>query len=431
MTLQYVLVCLASLWGLSGCATYSERQAAALQAVEQGDYAAAEAHFTEALRPRDALLYDLEVGMVRHLAGDYEGSNALLQHADEQRDALSVGGYAQQFSEFMTSPAQSVYRGAGYEYAYVNYFKALNFLAMAQSSGDSRWLDAARVEARRLDIILNEFSADAGDYLEQATASDTTADNFLQILRAFRGEYLDPADLVYRDDAWARFLTGVTYENLGEWDNARIAYQQAAQIYDLGYAEQYNLGSEPARMAWTAAVRMMRTGGGWQDEWPRLVDEQGLLEADTRPLSADEGVLLLVEHVDRVPPIGELNLFLHQQPEAQSLMLRPIISREGEEGLAQLAWFMVHYADHGIGDLLLRYRSGGVYQVLDDPLRSKQIFLGPLWDLAEESGFLAAIGPVGVRVSVPWYPPAGDPPSPSRFYWGGDGAGQRLFAVAD
>lgn len=425
-----LLICLT----LAACATYGEQQAAALRAVERGDYELAENRFTETLqaRDRDHLLYLLEVGMVRHLAGDYEGSNALLEQADQLRDTLSVRSRGEQFAEFMTSPAQGPYRGTGYEFAYVNYFKALNYLALAQETGEVRWLEAARVESRRLEIILNEFAADEGDYLEQSTREDDSASAFLRILRQLRGDYLDRDQLIYRDDAWGRFLTGVAYENQGEWDNARISYQQAAVAYESGYAEQYDLGSEPARQAWTSVVRMMRTGGGWEDEWPRLVDDKQLDVEETRPLTADEALLLVVEHAGRVPPIGELNMILHQQPQAESLMLRPLISREGEAGREQLAWFTLLYADHGVGDLLLRYQAGGALQVLDNPLTSKQVYLGPLWELAEESGMLAGIGSVGVRVSVPWYPPAGPAPPPSRLHVGAGAQPQReLVTMAD
>ncbi|MCH8550441.1 MAG: hypothetical protein LAT62_00800 [Natronospirillum sp.] len=417
---------------LSGCSTYGERQEAAVRAVERGDYELAESRFDESLKDseRDYLLYLLEVGMVRHLAGDYEGSNALLEQADQLRDTLTFRSGGARFAELMTSPASGPYRGAGYEYAYVNYFKALNYLALARETGDPQWLDAARVEARRLEIILNEFAADEGDYLELATQEEDSAGAFLRILRQLRGDYLDRDQLIYRDDAWGRFLTGITYENLGEWDSARIAYQQSALAYEQGYAEQYDLGGEPARQAWTAVVRMMRTGGGWADEWPRLVDRKQLDEEETRPLAADESLLLVVEHAGRVPPIGELNLLLHRQPEAQSLMLRPLISREGRAGQEQLVWFTLNYADHGIGDLLLRYQAGGALQVLDNPLRSKQVYIGPLWDLAQESGLLEGIGPVGVRVSVPWYPPAGPPPPESRLVTASE-ASRPLLTMAD
>lgn len=402
--------------GLTGCATYGDQQQAALIAIEQGDYATAENQFTVALetQARNELLYFLEVGMVRHLAGDYAGSNAMLQRADELRDTLGFNSLGVQFQNFMSSPAMGTYHGATYEFAYVNYFKALNYLALAQQAGDNQWLDAARVEARRLEIILNEFAANEGDYLTVATSEDEQAAGFLQVLRVLNGQYVDPNSLIYRDDAWARFLAGIAYENLREWDSARVAYQAAANAYEQGYAEQYQLGAEATRLAWTSTVRMMRTGGGWADEWPRLVEAKGLSEEETRPLAADEAMLLVVEHTGFIPPIGELNLFLSKREAAKSLVLEPVITGDEAQQLEQLGWFTLHYADTGIIDLLARYQAGGLWQVLDDPLRSKQVQLGSLWDVADEVGLLNGIGPLGVRVSVPYYPPAYDEPTASE-----------------
>lgn len=397
---------------LVGCATYGDQQQDALQAVKQGDYTTAEERFANALqdRAREELLYYLEIGMVRHLAGDFAGSNSFLQRADDLRDALSVSAYGAQFRNFMTSPALGTYPGMPYEFAYVNYFKALNYLGLAQQTGESRWLESARVEARRLEIILNEFAANEGDYLDAATEDDDKASGFLGILRQLNGQYLDPTSLIYRDDAWARFLAGITYENMREWDSARVAYQAAANAYELGYAEQYQLPEEATRLAWTATVRMMRTGGGWNDEWPRLVAEKGLREEDTRPLAPDEALVLVIEHVGLIPPVGELNLYLTKRNASRSLNIEPVVSGDRTQQLEQLTWFTLHYADTGLIDLLARYQAGGVWSVLEDPLRSKQVQLGPLWDIADELGLLAGIGDFGVRVSVPYYPPAYDPP---------------------
>ncbi|WLD58374.1 hypothetical protein NFC81_00935 [Salinispirillum sp. LH 10-3-1] len=425
-----IAVCTALL--LVGCATYGDKQLDALQAVERGDYVAAEEHFSSVLQgsAREELLYYLEIGMVRHLAGDFAGSNSFLQRADDLRDALSVSAYSAQFRNFMTSPAMGTYSGTPYEFAYVNYFKALNYLGLAQQTGEARWLESARVEARRLEIILNEFAANEGDYLEAATAEDDKASGFLRILRQLNGQYMDPTTLIYRDDAWARFLAGITYENLREWDSARVAYQAAAVAYESGYAEQYQLPEEATRLAWTATVRMMRAGGGWGDEWPRLVEEKGLSEEETRPLGSDEALVLVVEHVGLIPSVGELNLYLTKRNASRSLSLEPVVSGDQAQQLEQLTWFTLHYADTGLFDLLARYQAGGVWSVLEDPLRSKQIQLGPLWDVADEVGLLAGIGDFGVRVSVPYYPPAYEPPRASVLRVGDARLGH-LHAVAN
>lgn len=407
---------------LAGCTTYGERNAQALHAMEQGDLATAETLFEENLSDSNhQLLYAMELGTLRHLGGDFEGSNQYLEQADQLRDSLMARSRSEQLADFLSSPSAGPYRGSPHEFAYVNYHKALNFLALAQNTGDPRWLDAARVEARRLDIILNEFAANEGSYLELAQEEDDEDLSVLaRVIQAFQSSTLDHERLIYRDDAWGRFLSGVAYENQGEWDNARVSYEQAARAYESGYADQYDLGEASTRLAWTSAVRMMRTAGGYGDRWPPLVEDKNLDEADTRPLGPDEGMLLVIEHAGRVAPVGELNLYLYQRPEIESLVIRPVATDSGQAGREQLAWFTLHYSDRGVADLVSRYMAGGVFEVLNDPLLSKQIYIGPLWELAETSGLLGGIGQSGMRVSVPWYPPARNTPQSSEARIGTD-----------
>lgn len=400
---------------LAGCATYGDRQAAALAAMERGDYETAETELTANLADNNhELLFALELGMLHHLAGNYALSNEYLERADRMRDSLYSQTRSERVAAFLTSPSAGPYRGSNYEFAYVNYHKALNYLALAQETGDPQWLDAARVESRRLEIILSEFAATEGDYLELATQDDEEQSRLARIIRAFQSRNLDTDQLVYRDDAWGRFLTGIAYENLGEWDNARVSYQQAAAAYEQGYADQYELGHDSTRMAWTSVVRMMRTGGGWSDTWPGLVAEKGLEEADTRPLEPGEGLLLVIEHAGRIAPVGELNLYVYARPNIQSVSIRPVATGSRETAQQQLAWFTLHYGDTGVANLVSRYMAGGVFELINDPLLSKQVYLGPLWDVAESSGFLSGLGQTGIRVSVPWYPPADGPPKTSE-----------------
>ena len=410
--MQKVSLCLLAvlLW-LSGCATYGDRQAAAMSALDRQDYERAAEQFEAVLsaRDRDTALYHLELGMIRHLQGDYAASTEHLNQAYDLRDAFFGLTAEQQWQRLVRNPTAVPYQPQGFELAYISYFQMLNAMLMAQQSEPAKvamFYERARVEARRLDITLNTFNANYGDYLEQASRADGMGRQVLRLLDALRGRYYDPESLRYRDDAWSRFLIGVTYENQREWDNARIAYQQAAQAYAAGFAEQYNLGTEPERLAWASVVRMMRTAGGYDSQWPQLVAEHDLDPLLIEPLGLDESLVLTIEHWGRVAPVGELNMILQQQPWSRSLMLRPIPSRGGDEGLEQLAWFMVLYADHGIANLLLRYQTGGVQTLLDDPLLSQQVFLGPLWNTADQVGLLDGIGTVGIRVTVPWYPPA-------------------------
>ncbi|MDR4474162.1 MAG: hypothetical protein MRJ92_16460, partial [Nitrospira sp.] len=82
-----------------------------------------------------------------------------------------------------------------YEHVMINVVKALNYAAMGQ-------LTEAVVEARQIDHRLNVLSDSAKD-----------KDG-------------------YREDAFARYLTGVLYESTGDLNNAFIAYRKAYDIYE-------------------------------------------------------------------------------------------------------------------------------------------------------------------------------------------------------
>ena len=62
--------------GITGCASYGAGIQGALTKAEQGDYAGSEAIITSSLTPdgNDRLLYHLELGVLKHLQGDYAAS---------------------------------------------------------------------------------------------------------------------------------------------------------------------------------------------------------------------------------------------------------------------------------------------------------------------------------------------------------------------
>src|SRR5690606_39285239 len=70
---------------LSGCATYGASLTGAIEDLQKGDYVASEAKLQQALKPTggDRLLHYLELGVVKHLQGDFAASNALLETAGQ------------------------------------------------------------------------------------------------------------------------------------------------------------------------------------------------------------------------------------------------------------------------------------------------------------------------------------------------------------
>ena len=144
---------------------------------------------------KSRVLYGMDRGMMLHLAGEYEQSNAVLEQAEEELDRLYTKKIRTETLAFMTNDTALPYEGDSYEQVLINVLKALNYAQLGQ------WQDAL-VEARRIDHRLNVLS----DQTQKTNA--------------------------YRDDGFARYLSGILYERTGDVNNAFIAYRKAYETFD-------------------------------------------------------------------------------------------------------------------------------------------------------------------------------------------------------
>ena len=141
------------------------------------------------------VLYGMDRGMTLQLAGDYQQSNAVLERAEEELDRLYTRRIRTETLAFLTSDTALPYEGDPYEQVLINVLKALNYAVLGQ------WQDAL-VEARRIDHRLNVLS----DRTREKNA--------------------------YRDDGFARYLSGILYESTGDVNNAFIAYRKAYETFE-------------------------------------------------------------------------------------------------------------------------------------------------------------------------------------------------------
>ncbi len=145
--------------------------------------------------PKNRVLYAMDRGITLHLLGQYDRSNAVLEQAEEEIDRLYTRRIRTEAKAFLVNDNELPYEGDPYEQVMVNVVKALNYAVMGR-------LDDALVEARRIDNRLNVLA-------------DTT--------KELEG---------YRDDGFARYLTGILYEAAGDLNNAFIAYRKAHEAYE-------------------------------------------------------------------------------------------------------------------------------------------------------------------------------------------------------
>ncbi len=394
---------------LAGCATYGQDVRGGLTLAQNGQYTQAASALEKALDPKgdDRLLYYTELGVVYHLAGDYEKSNKLLQTAERIAEDLYTKRISDMLTTAMTNPRQGVYRAADFERVFINYYKALNYFMMAANGQTAaqkeKALEGARIESRRMDMILSSIEHEKGSYQEQADKEKSMFSKLMRIFDLISGEIIDKNAIVYRNDAFGHYLAGVIYEQHQEHDDARVAYQQSASLYESGYQKQYGLDSGMTEQAWFDTIRMMQKAGGWENEWPLL--SQSKLSKAKRTSLRDfnrNGHLLVIEHSGIVPERDEMNMILTADLNTQEIVVSPILVGDKARQLDQRFWFFALYADKGIKDLLsAAYEQRMVPALLQFGLVKRE-YLGPLWGVADGLGLVNVLKD-GMRITVPYY----------------------------
>ena len=201
-----------SLWGgaflLAGCAaTLSQRDLNSYilknefaPAVEQVD------KFKTGYGEKNALLYYMDRGMLLQLAGRYAESNQALDNAKKTAQELFTKSVTAHASTFLINDLMTPYYGEDFERALLRLFSAVNYALLGQG-------EDALVECRQLDSF-------------------------------FRALPFDGERSAYQDDAFARYLAGLLYEDQGETNDAYISYMKALEAYDA-YAKFYKTVRPP------------------------------------------------------------------------------------------------------------------------------------------------------------------------------------------
>ncbi len=255
------LVCaLASCLLFAGCATWSD----SFRDIERN---LAEQRYDEALlalerqgdAKSDQLLYLLNKGMVQRMAGDFRASNETLEAAKKRMEELSALSLREQTTAFVINDGSRAYAGEEHEQVLVHLYEALNYIAL----GD---LDNARVEALQVDVTL------------RAQAERTKESR-------------------YTDDAFARYLTGMIFEDLGEWSDAMIAYRKSYEAYQK-YQKLYG-----ATVPQSLKHDLLRLTGhlGLADEQRRYQKEFGIEQWTKLSDWREQGELVLFLHNGLAP----------------------------------------------------------------------------------------------------------------------------------
>ena len=245
---------------LAGCATYSQGFGPVEQNLAAQDPAAAMRILEKQRRPRnDLLLYLLNKAMLQRMQHDYAASNESFEQAKQIIQSYAAISVTEQTAAFVFNDTTRTYTGTPLEQVMLHVYAALNYLELGE-------VEAARVEALQVEVRLRQL-------MQDSPASALSVDPF------------------------ARYLSGMIFEDLGEYSDAMIAYRKAYQAYQA-HAELYAL--EIPEYLQRDLLRMARKVG-LTNEYQQLQSRFAItLEGEPNP-TGDKGEIVLLYHNGLAP----------------------------------------------------------------------------------------------------------------------------------
>lgn len=236
---------------LSGCATYGDWVGVMESQIAARDLPGALRTLEERAggNARDAVLYDLNRAMLQRMAGDFADSITAFERAKAAIERLDAVSVSEQAGALAVNDMMRSYTGAPYERVLLHVYAALDYLELDRP-------EDARVEILQLDVLLGQDE-------DRGCA------------------------------AFARYLSGMIFESLRQYDDAMIAYRQAYAAYRRDGA------TVPAPLG-RDLVRMAARVGGMADELRRYRAEFGVTEESPGPRD-DEGELIFLLHSGLAP----------------------------------------------------------------------------------------------------------------------------------
>ena len=156
------------------------------------------------------LLYYCDKGTMLQLAGKYADSTKMFEEADLKIDELYKKSITKEAMSLLTNDLTLPYGGEDFEQVMVNVMKALNYMYMGDYSG-------AQVEARKVNNRLNLLS----DIYEGKN--------------------------IYKDDAFARYISAFCWEAGGGINDAFIDYKKSLENY-IQYVSLYGTDAAPEQV---------------------------------------------------------------------------------------------------------------------------------------------------------------------------------------
>jgi uncharacterized protein len=187
------LVLVGVLLNLISCATYTASMREVDKALIDQDPAAALKALAPMAGGRDQSLYLLNKAMILRMQGNYAASTDAFEQAKHLMTYLEATSVSENAAALSLTENLRSFEGALYERLLLHVYLGLNYLQMDD-------VDSARVEAKQIDDLLKRL-------------------------------YPDKDAAPNGGDTFARYFSGMVYEDAGDWSDAMIDYRKAYQAY--------------------------------------------------------------------------------------------------------------------------------------------------------------------------------------------------------
>lgn len=245
---------------LSGCATYSQTQRSIQQSLFNHNPARAlKLLEKQSLSDRDRFLYHADKAILLRMLGKYAKSNVEIESAKKLVAEFSATSITEEGAAFIINDATRTYTGSPVEQVMLHVYAALNYLELKQ-------IDSARVEILQVDTRLRSFMED------------------------------DPNNPL-SFDPFARYLSGIIYEDLNEWSDAMIAYRKAYNAY-LSHHALYQVDI-PEQLK--ESLILMSDKVGLKAERKKYEKTFNLKLADLNSVRSNQGELVFTFHNGLAP----------------------------------------------------------------------------------------------------------------------------------
>lgn len=154
------------------------------------------------------LLYLMDSAMIHMNCSNYETANQYFHQAEKLAEKLWTKSVSKEAASFVWNEYTKPYDGEDFERVMINLFSAISYIELGE-------YDEAMVECRRLNLLLNTYN----DKYDKEN--------------------------VYKEDALARYLSGMLYEAAGQPDDAFIDYFKAYKTFKT-YKKHYGTPTPPA-----------------------------------------------------------------------------------------------------------------------------------------------------------------------------------------